>query len=291
MMHRQETETETRTAEVLMKPRGRGIVLIENSGEVPRLVSLRRLNSVIIPTNEVCLNAVAQAVVSSPRKAGVLVIPWLPRAEIFPVLLRGFHRILSLKKTAFTDHAQRLCEVISAGEPGRLLGIVPDIMLAAVTLFRADLSALCVPGTWFEHGEEKGLADINSLELEQDGAIVRLGSRRWPAQQVIAAFDANFRRSLRRLELAQRDTLGGLIRRMRKERRLGRAEFPGIDAKTIARIERDEIRRPQGETLRLIAQTLGLPLEQLKERMATHEAESLISAVAPQEPDVNSASA
>lgn len=244
----------------------RSVVLIENPGEVPRLASRRKLNSVIVAANDISLDAIAHAVVSSPRKAGVLVIPWLPRAEIFPFLLRGFHRLLPLCITAFPGNTKRLCDAIIAGESARLIGAVPDMALAAVTLFRADLSALCLPKHWFDQGGD--MADIQAMKIEDDGAIVRIGSRRWESHQIVSAFDANFRRTLRRMELTQNDSLGGLIRSARKQRRLGRDEFPGIDSKTIARIERNEINRPQRETLRLIAQTLGVPVEQLMEKIA-----------------------
>ncbi len=244
----------------------RSIVLIENPGEVPRLAARRKLNSVIVAANNISLDAIAHAVVSSPRKAGVLVIPWLPRAEIFPFLLRGFHRVLPLCITAFPENAKRLCDAIMAAEPARLIGAVSDMALAAVTLFRADLSAICVPQHWFDQSGD--MADMRALKLEEDGSVVKIGSRRWESHHIIRDFDANFRRTLRRMELTKNNSLGGLIRSTRTQRRLGRDEFPGIDSKTIARIERNEINRPQRETLRLIAQTLGLPVEQLLEKIA-----------------------
>jgi hypothetical protein len=245
----------------------RSVVLIENPGEVPKLTARRKLNSVIVAGNEISLDGIAQAVVSSPRKAGVLVIPWLPRAEIFPFLMRGFHRVLPLMITAFSGHANRLCDALKVAESARFIGAVPDSALAAITIFRADLSAMCIPAHWFEQSGDNHSVDINNLKIEEDGAVIKIGPRRWQSHQIISAFDVNFRRNMRRLELTQNDSLGGLIRRTRKDRRLGRGEFPGIDAKTIARIERNEIMRPQRETLRLIAQTLGLPVEQLVEKI------------------------
>ena len=271
-MNRNELYSQTPASEPFIGRRP--VVLVENPGEVPRLAARRKLNSVIVAANEISLDAIAQAVVSSPRKAGVLVIPWLPRAEIFPFLLRGFHRVLPLPITAFPDNAKRLCEAIHAAESARLIGAVPDLALAALTVFRADLSAICLPAHWFEQSGDNGLNDIRALKLEEDGSVVKIGSRRWQSHQIISSFDANFRRTLRRLELTQNDSLGALIRRTRKERRLGREEFPGIDAKTIARIERNEIMRPQRETLRLIAQTLGIPVEQLMEKITPAASES-----------------
>ncbi|MGC8625807.1 MAG: helix-turn-helix domain-containing protein, partial [Phycisphaerae bacterium] len=136
------------------------------------------------------------------------------------------------------------------------------------------LSMLCVPGAWFLPGDDHNMRDINSLQLQDYGTTIRLGSRHWSAHAISSAFDADFRRTLRRQELMQSGSLGGGIRRIRKERRLAREEFPGIDAKTIARIERNEITRPQRETLRLIAQTLGLPIERLLGAMAVPPTDS-----------------
>ena len=269
----------------------RSVVLIDKPGVVPRLAARRRSNLIIVAANATSLDAIAQAVVSSPRKSGVLVIPWLPRSEIFPVLLRGFYRVLPLAISAFPNNVNGLCDALTAGQSARIVGAVPDLALAAVTFFRADLSAVCVPGPWFEQNGGTGTANINSLQIEDDGTMIRLGPRRWQAHDVIAAFDANFRRTLRRLELIQSDSLGGLIRRTRKQLRLAREEFPGIDAKTIARIERNEIVNPQRETLRLIAQTLGLPVEILLEKIAARAAKATAAASSAAQPDERAAGA
>lgn len=287
MMNGNEPHNESDRAQRFLERRS--VVLIETPEEVPRLAARRKLNSVIVAANDISLEGIAHAVVSSPRKAGVLVIPWLPRAEIFPFLLRGFHRVLPLCVTAFPGNARRLCDAIIAGESARLIGAVPDTALAAVTVFRADLSALCLPKHWFDQNGD--MADIREMKIEQDGAVVRIGSRHWESHQIIRAFDVNFRRTLRRMELTQNDSLGGLIRSARKQRRLGRDEFPGIDSKTIARIERNEINRPQRETLRLIAQTLGVPVEQLMEKIKQPAVDSTPLSAPPAHAGEHSASA
>ena len=48
------------------------------------------------------------------------------------------------------------------------------------------------------------------------------------------------------------------LRRLRLMRGLSRDDFPGVAAKTIARIERGEVERPREETLHRIAQRLGV---------------------------------
>ena len=58
-------------------------------------------------------------------------------------------------------------------------------------------------------------------------------------------------------------TLGASIRRRRLARGVGRDEFPGLDEKTLASIERGEVRRPQRGTLDVIATRLGVRVEEL----------------------------
>ncbi len=44
---------------------------------------------------------------------------------------------------------------------------------------------------------------------------------------------------------------------------VGRGEFPGLDEKTLARIERGEVERPRRTTLARIAKRLGVAAEEL----------------------------
>ena len=51
--------------------------------------------------------------------------------------------------------------------------------------------------------------------------------------------DPEFRRRLKKIRMAGDQSLGASIRRLRKQRQMTRHDFPGIDPKTLARIEQD----------------------------------------------------
>ena len=53
-------------------------------------------------------------------------------------------------------------------------------------------------------------------------------------------------------------SFGASLRRLRLQRRLTQGDFPGVTAKTVARIERGEVAKLQGKTLRILAETLGV---------------------------------
>lgn len=66
-------------------------------------------------------------------------------------------------------------------------------------------------------------------------------------------------RARMKANLLHKDTsFGGALRRLRLARGIPRAGFGGIAAKTIARIERGEIAKPQAHPLARIAKTLGV---------------------------------
>jgi transcriptional regulator with XRE-family HTH domain len=47
------------------------------------------------------------------------------------------------------------------------------------------------------------------------------------------------------------------------QRRLTRSDFPGIDPKTLARIESNSSMKPHAATLRMIAERLGVAVDDL----------------------------
>jgi transcriptional regulator with XRE-family HTH domain len=59
-------------------------------------------------------------------------------------------------------------------------------------------------------------------------------------------------------------TFGAALRRLRLQRGLKQGDFIPLTAKTIARIERSEVRKPHGKTLQIIAQRLGVHAEQIE---------------------------
>ena len=59
-------------------------------------------------------------------------------------------------------------------------------------------------------------------------------------------------------------SFGASLRRLRIQKRLSRSDFAPLAAKTIARIERNEIGKPHGKSLNTIAQRLGVAVDQIE---------------------------
>ncbi len=60
-------------------------------------------------------------------------------------------------------------------------------------------------------------------------------------------------------------SFGGCLRRLRLQKGVGRGDFPGINMKEIARIERGEIKKPHAATVKAIARKLGVEPEEIEE--------------------------
>jgi transcriptional regulator with XRE-family HTH domain len=58
-------------------------------------------------------------------------------------------------------------------------------------------------------------------------------------------------------------SFGASLYRLRKQKKLKRSDFAPLSAKTVARIERNEIGRPHGKTLKVIADRLSVLPEEL----------------------------
>ena len=82
-------------------------------------------------------------------------------------------------------------------------------------------------------------------------------------EAVLYEKDAAVRRRIRdRMHKADR-SLGGSIWRLRTTRGVRRDEFGALNEKTIARIERGEVAKPQRATLDAIASRLGVSVKEL----------------------------
>jgi DNA-binding XRE family transcriptional regulator len=133
----------------------------------------------------------------------------------------------------------------------------------SVALWRGDFSMLTVPLAWFR-GDGAPTADPARLSVENFGQTIRLGDYEAAFDAVLYEFDARARARMRARMRAQDRSLGGSIRRLREMKGVRREEFGGVDAKTIARIERGEVSTPQRATLAAIADRLGVPVEKLE---------------------------
>lgn len=132
-----------------------------------------------------------------------------------------------------------------------------------MVLIRGDLTSLVVPFSWFVARPNGPKPDFADFEVIDSGQTIKLGGYEAAADAVLYEFDAEFRKQERKRRVSQDKSFGGALRRLRLQRGFGREDFPGLSAKTIARIERGDVKEPHGETLAAIAQRLGVRPEEI----------------------------
>ena len=132
-----------------------------------------------------------------------------------------------------------------------------------MTLWRGDFSTLVVPLDALQGAGAKRL-DSRRLTITDFGQTLAFGDFEVSVDSILYERDPAYRRRANARRRDQDTSFGGCLRRLRVMRGVGRDEFPGISAKTIARIERGEVRRPHERTVRAIAKVLGVEPEAIE---------------------------
>ncbi len=198
---------------------------------------------------------------NTPHRLLVLGNPGAPER----VLLRAVFESVVVRDDAM--HVLRfdeLFEVLGAAHRANLFvggAVVPAAK--SLVLIRGDLSSLVVPFAWFVARPNGPKPDFSAFEVIDCGQTVRLGDYEAAADAILYEFDAEFRKRERKHRINVDKSLGGSLRRLRLQRGVGRDDFPGVTAKTIARIERGEVKDPHGDTLVTIADRLGVEPDEL----------------------------
>lgn len=157
-----------------------------------------------------------------------------------------------------------LAEVLTSPDKAeRFIGGAYDAVGEAVLLYRGNVEPLVVPITWFRNSSSRARVDAHALCIVDYGQTIRLGKFEASADAILYEFDADYRRTARKRALAEDASLGASIRRLRLQRGLSREDFPGITAKALARVERNEVRTPRARTCAIIAKTLGVHVDAL----------------------------
>lgn len=218
---------------------------------------------------------------------------WLaPRAASLSLLVDAaeahhtWHRLLVLDKpsTARRELLSTLFRVVVApGDGVRLLpteeiaevlahkhpedffiGGVADAEDKALVLYRGSLERVVVPFLWFRTAPGGSKPKFDEFEVIDNGQTVRLGKYEAATDAILYEFDPEARARMKS-NLVEKDTsFGGALRRLRLQRGVSRDGFRGITPKTIARIERGEVAKPQARTLARIAKKLGVEPDEIE---------------------------
>ncbi|HEY3352882.1 MAG TPA: hypothetical protein VGQ83_06510 [Polyangia bacterium] len=153
-----------------------------------------------------------------------------------------------------------LAEAVAAPNAADLIiGGVVDAGAGVIRFIKGDLVSLVVPVTTFKP-THRGASrpDFEAMELTDYGQTVKLGSYEAGADAILYEHDPEYRRRAKARLRVSDTSFGGSLRRLRLQRGLGRADFPGIAAKEIARIERGEVKKPHASTITAIAAALSV---------------------------------
>jgi hypothetical protein len=199
------------------------------------------------------------------RRHRLLVLDQLQRSR--SEVLRGMFTSVVVPDTVWKMlPREELAEAVSApNAPDLIIGGVVDEGGDVIRFIKGDLESLVVPVSTFKAppgGPEPNLA---AMEFTDYGQTVKFGEFEAATDAILHEHDRDFRRRARARLRAEDRSLGGAIRRLRIQRGLSRAGFPGLSSKEIARIERGQITKPQRATLRTIADALSVRVEELKE--------------------------
>jgi len=180
------------------------------------------------------------------------------------VLSAYFRHVLAARDSLFLLDPSEMIDVLTSEEKRDLfIGGTVDPKEGAVVLYRGNLDPLVVPLSWFTAGANSPIADESQFAVTDGGQTVRLGEFEAASDAILYEFDRGYRSRQRKQALATDDSFGASLRRLRLQKGLSREDFKGVDAKTIARIERNEVGKPRKETLRILAAQLGVAEEEL----------------------------
>jgi hypothetical protein len=190
-----------------------------------------------------------------------------PRPNSIPGLNSCFRRLAGAAPDSRLLPLEELLDVLSAPKSeaaGLLIAAVADPQSRTLALTRGNLKTIAVSFSAFPPSGAGVQPDFSRLSLADYGHTVRLGDYEASSDAVLYEADPEYRRKARKELLAEERTFGASLRRLRIQKGLSRCDFAPLSSKTVARIERSEVEKPHGETLRAIATRLGIEPDEIE---------------------------
>jgi hypothetical protein len=201
-----------------------------------------------VPRHECVLTVVAPRPESIPTLHGLFPhivgdspgYQWLPKDELSEVLFDP-----SIERSKF------------------FIAAASDAVTRTLSLVRGDCRPVVVPFSFFEPSGDGTKPDFSKVRVTDFGRTIALGRYEASADAILYEVDRDYRKKMNLQRQECEKTFGASLRRLRKQRKLTRSDFPSLSAKTIARIERNEIDRPHRATLEAIAKRLGVVADEI----------------------------
>jgi hypothetical protein len=183
------------------------------------------------------------------------------RRELLHALFRF---VVALEDGVKLLPADEIAEVFASPHRDDLfMGGAVDVADRVLVLYRGNLESLVVPLGWFARAGGPR-ADFKNFQVTDGGQTVRLGKFEAATDAILYEFDPEARRRAKQRRIAQDESFGGALRRLRLQRGLQRDDFEGISAKEIARLERGEVAKPHAETLQKLAARLKVKPDEIE---------------------------
>jgi hypothetical protein len=188
-----------------------------------------------------------------------------PPAQSVPSLLGVFKEVLGLGEDYRWLPVEELLKALTGDDAAnRFIGGAADFESETVVLVRGDRDVLVLPFSAFEASGNGARPDFGKLAFTDFGHTVVLGDYEASADAVLYENDAAYRRMLNKERLESEKSFGASLRRLRLQRKLKQDDFAPLAKKTIARIESNEVEKPHGKTLEILAHKLGVRSDEIE---------------------------
>ncbi|MEI8373249.1 MAG: helix-turn-helix domain-containing protein [Planctomycetota bacterium] len=200
------------------------------------------------------------------HRLGNLLMLESPRQKTIPFLRSLFENLVGEVPRFKLLPKDQLCEVLAGDSEAvrdLFVGGVIDTEFSLLMLVRGNFDPITVPLSVFRpSGTSK--PDFHRFELDDYGHTVRFGEYEASSHFILYLADSDYRKRMNAKYRAQEKGFGPSLRRLRILKGILQDEFPGVNSKTIARIERGEVAKPHDTTRTIIAKTLGVGPDEIE---------------------------
>ena len=240
-------------------------ILVSSVGDVKRTVANTKQTNLWISFERALTDALLRSVDWPTKSLGDVLIVHKPSLANMAVLAKCFHRVAFCDEQGFLPDDE-LSEVLaSPNRDNLLIGGTADKSSKTVTLWRGNLEAVAVPFSAFPPSGDGISADFSEFKITDCGQTIQLGNYEASTDSILYENDAKYRREVRKNLRKHDKSFGSSLRRLRKQRQLGRDDFGPLSDKTIARIERGEVERVHPRTMSILAVKLQVKPEEIGE--------------------------
>lgn len=250
--------------------RDRGVVLCQSREDIVKTVRRATHRSVWISFKQSMTDDLLRKMRMFQHRRGRiygLVTIESPRPKSIPGLTSHFRRLVGTAPDSTFLPLEELLDVLSAPTheaAGLFIAGVADLESETLALTRGNFRTITAPFSMFQPSQKGTQPDFHRMSLTDYGHTVRLGEYEASSGAILYEVDPEYRRKIRKEQLAEDRTFGASLRRLRIQKKLSRNDFAPLAAKTIARIERNEVKKLHEETLQIIADRLEVEPKEIE---------------------------